>query len=513
MKFNEMKLSDNIMKALEDIGYDDATTIQEKAIPLVLDGKDIIGKSKTGTGKTAAFGLPIIERLNNETKKVQAIILCPTRELSLQVAEEIEKYIKYCNDVKVLCIYGGQNIERQIIPLRRGVQIVVGTPGRVMDHLRRKTLKLDEVKTLVLDEADEMLNMGFQEDIETILESVNKQRQTLLFSATMNKKILNITNKYLTNPVNIEIKSDELTVKNIDQLAIETKGKMKDEGVIRLLEFYRPSKAVVFCNTKKKVDTLVEILKAQGYKTEGLHSDIRQEQRTRIMQRIKNDELKILVATDVAARGLDIKDLDLVINYDIPLDDEYYVHRIGRTGRNGANGLAVTFVVGKERNRLEIIQRYTGSKIKYVSMPTITEVNEIKKDEIIAKIQKMIDNSSIEDSELYDQLLANNNNDVEKIAKALFNIVIPKKQEVKADSSGFVKLFLTAGKSEKISAKDIVGSFAANTAMSGTDIGKISVMDKFSFVEVPKKYLEEIMATMDGNQIKGKRVKIEIAKE
>ena len=405
IKFEDLGLSENVLRALEEYGYKKPTEIQVKTIPYILDKRDVIGQSQTGTGKTASFGLPLIESINPEFNKVQAIILCPTRELATQVTGELRKFTKYKEGVKVLAVYGGESIERQIKALKQGVKIVVGTPGRIMDHLRRKTLKLNNVKMCVLDEADEMLNMGFEEDIETILKEVPEERQTVLFSATMNKRILGITKKYLKEPKNIKIKAKELTVDRIEQISLEVKQAMKDDTVMRLIDLNNPKKAVVFCNTKKKVDDLIEKLKSKRYKAESLHGDIKQAQRDRIMKRFKQGEFQILVATDVVARGIDVDELELVINYDIPQEEEYYVHRIGRTGRNGSIGKAYTFVVGKEKSKIYSIQKYANTKILSGKIPTIEEIRKVKNEQIINNIQETIDNEAKESSKLSDEIL------------------------------------------------------------------------------------------------------------
>lgn len=520
LKFEETNLSNNIKKALKEYGYIEATEIQTKTIPYILDGKDVIGQSKTGTGKTASYGLPMIEKIDPNSRKTQSIVLCPTRELAVQVAEELRKFLKYQENVKTLAIYGGQSIERQIMALKRGVQIIIGTPGRVMDHMRRKTIKLDNVKMVVLDEADEMLNMGFEEDIETILKDVPENRQTLLFSATMNKRIMEITKKYLKQPKNIKIKSEELTVDNIKQISIEVKSKMKDETVIRLIEVMNPKKAIFFCNTKKKVDELIDNLKSKGYKAESLHGDIKQTQRDRIMKQMKNGNIKILVATDVAARGIDIKDLDLVINYDIPQEHEYYVHRIGRTGRNGTSGVAYTLYTGKEKYKLKDIEKYANTKIKQGKIPTLKEVEQIKSKKFIDDIQEVINQKNFVGTEIIEDLLKNKNN-IEDISKALITMMISKKlgsnnkeqqsKKYNSDENGNVRLFLNVGRKDKIMVKDIVGSIAANCAISGEQIGRVNLLDKFSFVDIPAEYVDEIIKSMDGKQIKGKNVNIEIA--
>jgi ATP-dependent RNA helicase DeaD len=385
-----------------------------------------------------------------------------------------------------------------------------------MDHMRRKTLKLDKITMVVLDEADEMLNMGFEEDIETILKDIPEGRQTILFSATMNKRILEITKKYLKEPKNVKIKSKELTVDRIEQISLEVKQKMKDEIVMRLIDLNDPKKAVVFCNTKKKVDNLIEKLKNNGYKAECLHGDIKQAQRDRIMKRFKQGEFQILVATDVVARGIDVEELELVINYDIPQEEEYYVHRIGRTGRNGKIGKAYTFVVGKEKSKLLNIQKYANTKIIKGKIPTLEEINKVKNQKIIDNIEEMIEKN--EESELAEKVLNKlmENNKLETVAKALINIIInenssDKECQIDINPDEMVKLFINVGKKDKIMVKDIVGSISANTAISGENIGKINILDKFTFVEIHGKYVNEILNSMKGKQIKGRDVNIEIA--
>ncbi len=513
MKFSELDLSEKIIRALEDIGYTDTTEIQERAIPEVQNGHDIIGLSQTGTGKTAAFGIPAIQNVDVKNKKTQVLILAPTRELVTQITDELRKYTKYLEGIKLLTVYGGQSIEKQIIPLRKGVQIVVGTPGRIMDHMRKKTLKLSNVKMVVLDEADEMLNMGFREDIETILEQVPEERQTLLFSATMNEKIMAITKKYLSNPKKIKIKAKELTVKNINQIAYQTKNNMKDEITTRIIDLYNPEKLIIFCNTKRKVDCLYDYLKAHKCNVEVLHGDIKQDQRDRTIKKFKNGDIRILIATDVAARGIDVANLDLVINYDIPQENEYYVHRIGRTGRNKNIGKAITYVVGKEKNKLEEIEAYAKTKIKFEKIPTVTEINKAKDLELINKIKEIITNKSYTESEVFDEFINVRNTNLKDIAKAMFSIINNRcsKKEYNSDNNGFVKLFFSLGKKDKIMAKDVIGSISSNTAVSGSDVGKINILDNFSFVEVPVNYVEEVISGMDGNTIKGKKVNIEIA--
>ena len=517
LEFGELNLSENIQRALKDCGYIDATEIQARTIPHILEGRDVIGQSKTGTGKTASYSLPMLNMVDSSSRKTQAIVLCPTRELAVQITDEIRKFNKYQEGIKCVTIYGGQSIETQIRSLKGGAQIIIGTPGRIMDHMRRRTLKLGDVKLVVLDEADEMLNMGFEEDMETILKDVPKERQTLLFSATMNKRIMGITKKYLKDPKHIKIEAKELTVDSIDQISISIKSNMKDEAVTRLIDAYLPKKALVFCNTKRKVDNLIEILKTKGYKAESLHGDIKQMQRDRIMKRLKSGELQVLVATDVAARGIDVEDLELVINYDVPQEEEYYVHRIGRTGRAGNVGKAITFVVGKERNKMFSIQKYAHIKIKEGQIPTLAEVKKVKNKQSVEKIQKIIDEQQYDNLDILNELLANN--DVQEVAKALITLSLGRKNKERAKERAKleyskdqdVKLFLNLGKRDKISAKDILGSFLSNAAISADDIGKINVLDKFTFVVVSGGAVNEIIDGMKEKQIKGKDVNISLA--
>lgn len=472
------------------------------------------GQSKTGTGKTASYSLPMIEKIDVTNKKLQAIVLCPTRELALQVADEVRKFLKYQEGIKTLAIYGGQSIETQIKMLKRGVQIVIGTPGRILDHMRRKTLKLDKVNMCVLDEADEMLNMGFEEDIEAILKEVPTKRQTVLFSATMNGKILGITKKYLVNPRKVKIPAEELTVNEIEQISISMKEAMKKETLMRLVEVYRPKKAIVFCNTKKRVDDLIEVLKQNNYKAEALHGDIKQSTRERIMKRMRNGEFQILVATDVVARGIDIQDVELVLNYDVPQEEEYYVHRIGRTGRNGKGGKAFTFVVGKEKSKLQSIKKYTKAKIKEGTIPTIAQMNQIRNAKAIEKIQKVIDKKEFANQEILSTLLQKN--ELEEIAKALITIQYgkpktEKQNEITTKNGEMVKLFFNLGKKDNMKVKDFVGSIAANCGIQGERIGKINILDKFSFVEVPSEYVEDVLQGMKKKQVKGRDCNVEIA--
>lgn len=389
---NNETLTPEIVKAIKEMGFEQMTPIQEQAIPVMLGGKDLIGQAQTGTGKTAAFGIPVIQSVDVDSDMVQAIVLCPTRELAIQASEEMRKFAKYMHGVKILPIYGGQDINRQIRSLKAGVSIVVGTPGRIMDHMRRHTLKLDQLKVMVLDEADEMLNMGFRENIETILAGIPAEHQTALFSATMPQAILDITKQYLHDDAElVKVTHKELTIPLVKQYYYEVNSANKAEVAARLLDYYNPKRCLIFCNTKHMVDTLCEILKGRGYFAEGLHGDMSQNQRDKVMKSFRNDTVEILIATDVAARGIDVDDVEAVINYDIPQDIEYYVHRIGRTGRAGRKGRAFTLVVGKEIYKIREIERVCKTTMKPRQIPSAKDVTSAKAESVfeeVIKIQK-----------------------------------------------------------------------------------------------------------------------------
>ena len=529
LRFEDMNISNEICRAVLDMGFEEATPIQSQAIPVILEGKDIIGQSQTGTGKTAAFGIPLLERINPEDRRLQALILCPTRELAIQVSEEFRKLLKYKDNIRVLPIYGGQPIDRQIAALRKGTQVVIGTPGRVMDHMRRRTIKAETVQMMVLDEADEMLDMGFREDIETILVKIPEEHQTLLFSATLSPEILDITKRFQKNPEFIKIVRKELTVPNIEQYYFDVKEKTKLDALCRIIDVYDPKLAMVFCNTKKRVDDLVEMLQGRGYFAEGLHGDLKQAQRDKVMQKFRNGTIEILVATDVAARGIDVDDIDVVFNYDVPQDEEYYVHRIGRTGRAGKAGKAFTFCVGKEIYKLRDIMRYTKTKIQQQKLPTLSDVEEMKTNIYLEKIKGIIeeghltkyihlvdrlreeDYTSIDIAAalLKDHLSDVNADDID----ALDDINLGGTELYGGEGEKMVRLFINAGKKSKIRAKDIVGAIANEAGIPGKTLGEIAIFDEYTFVDVPNEFVRDILHGMKHAKIKGKRVHIEIAKK
>ena len=391
----EPLLDNRIVRAIREMGFEKLSPIQEQAIPYLLQGEDIIGQAQTGTGKTAAFGIPAIQHINPDVKKLQTIILCPTRELAIQAAEELRKIAKYMHGIKVLPVYGGQDISRQIAGLR-GVQIIVGTPGRVMDHMRRHTIKLDLVNMVVLDEADEMLNMGFREDMELILGQIPGEHQTALFSATMPKPILEITDRFQKITKLVKVAAKELTIPLVSQKFYRVKNQDKDAACVRLLEYYQPKLTLIFCNTKKKVDELADLLKQQGFQAEGLHGDLSQAQRDVAMNRFRNGGASILIATDVAARGIDVDDVEAVINYDIPQDIEYYVHRIGRTGRAGRKGRSFTFANSREIYKIREIERVCHTTITEKKLPGAAKVLKAKADKYLNNAWELHEHEDIE---------------------------------------------------------------------------------------------------------------------
>lgn len=529
LRFEDMQLSKEIYQAVLDMGFEEATPIQSQAIPLVKAGKDIIGQSQTGTGKTAAFGIPCLERIDPDDRRLQALILCPTRELAIQVSEEFRKLLKYKDNIRVVPIYGGQPIDRQILALKKGAQVVIGTPGRVMDHMRRRTLKMETVQMMILDEADEMLDMGFREDIETILVKIPEDHQTLLFSATLSPEILDITRRFQRDPEYVKIVRKELTVPNIEQYYFDVKEKTKLEALTRIIDVYMPNLAMVFCNTKKRVDDLVELLQGRGYFAEGLHGDLKQAQRDKVMQKFRNGTIEILVATDVAARGIDVDDIDIVFNYDVPQDEEYYVHRIGRTGRAGRSGKAFTFCVGKEIYKLRDIMRYTKTKIIQQKLPTLSDVEEMKTNIFLEKIKETIQEGHLvkyinlverlmEDDyaamDIAAALLKHNLADVRTDDMDIMDDINFNGTEMYGgEGEKMVRLFISAGKKNKIRAKDIVGAIANEAGVPGKALGAIDLFDDYTFVDVPKEYVKDVLYGMKNCKIKNKRLHIEIAKK
>ncbi|MGE5473278.1 MAG: DEAD/DEAH box helicase [Ignavibacteriales bacterium] len=534
INFKDLNLSKEVQKAILEMGFEEAMPIQSQSIPHIMNGRDVIGQAQTGTGKTCAFGIPAIEMINHEEHFVQAMVLCPTRELAIQVAEEMKNVAKYKRGIRILPVYGGQPIERQITALKNRPQIIVGTPGRVMDHMRRHTLKLGSLKMIVLDEADEMLNMGFREDIDTILQEVPEKRQTILFSATMPKEILDLTDKYQKNAVMVKAVHRELTVPSIEQYYFEVREPAKLDLLSRIIDAYNMKLIMVFCNTKRRVDELTANLQSRGYAAEALHGDMKQGQRDRVMTKFRKGAVDILIATDVAARGIDVDNIEAVVNYDIPNDEEYYVHRIGRTGRAGKAGKAFTFVSGRELYKLRDIQRYTKSLIKQEKPPSMMDVEETRVNNVLEKLRETISEGRFNKYVNYVEKMLEDisiNNGPENyitsldIAAAFLKMAIGIDDEVvqndtrkgkemvdfSENEGGMIRLFINAGRVDKIEPRHIVESIASSTKLPGKLIGAIDIFNTFTFVEVPREYAAEVLTIMKNNKINGRKINIEKA--
>ncbi|TGE06072.1 DEAD/DEAH box helicase [Hymenobacter fodinae] len=525
MKFSELTLSEEMQRAISEVGYEEASPIQAGAIPVLLSGRDVIGQAQTGTGKTAAFSIPTIERINTDSREVQALVLCPTRELAVQVSGEIQKLGKYKRGLSVVPIYGGSSYDRQFRALERGVQIVIGTPGRVMDHIERGTLKLDNCKTIILDEADEMLDMGFRDDIETVLKQMPEDRQTVFFSATMSKPIMEMTKRYQTEPQIVKVNHQEMTVTNIEQSYFEVRGPQKKDVLTRLIDMYNIKSGIVFANTKRMVDEIVGDLQAKGYFAEGLHGDMGQQQRQNTLDKFRKGTLEILVATDVAARGIDVDNVEVVVNYDLPADEEYYVHRIGRTGRAGKQGKAFTFVSGRDIYKLRDIMRFTKATIKQERVPSFEDVSEVKTTLMLGSIKEVIEKGNLDKyiarvQRLIDQDQEDGVTSLD-VAAALLKMTMKedKRAQESLDASrtqgaarpGFTRLFVTMGKKDRLHPRDIVDLIAENTSLTAGKVGDIALYDKFSFVEVPNEFVEEVISQLGRSTIQGRPVAFNIA--
>lgn len=567
--FSELPLSYEIQRAVADMGFEEATPIQSESIPHILEGRDMLGQAQTGTGKTCAFGIPVIERVDREDNHVQYLILAPTRELAIQIADEMHEVAKYKEGIRILAVYGGQPIDRQILALKKRPQIIVGTPGRVMDHMRRKTLRLDNLSGIILDEADEMLNMGFKEDIDTILSSCPDEIQKVYFSATMPKAILELTNKYLKDPVHVRIAPKQLAVENISQFYIEVREYNKLEILCRLIEADRIKLALVFCNTKRKVDEVCEKLTTRGYSAEALHGDMKQMMRTRVMNRFRSGEVDLLVATDVAARGIDVDDIEVVINYDLPQDEEYYVHRIGRTGRAGRSGKAYTFVVGREIIELKNIQHYAKANIVCAQPPSLSDVTESKVSGILEDLRDSLGSDElpkyVEAIEQFAETLNVDTADGDfyttaDIAAALLRQamgetfhkaeeiepVVPYLEHVarnnrynssynnskagfftaeedgnrpsrpsnksrggKKMEPGMTRLFLNVGSDDNVLPQHIVKAICSRSSLTGKQIGAIAIYGRYTFADVPDAAADEVIANLTNKRINDRVVRVE----
>ncbi|MBQ4132919.1 MAG: DEAD/DEAH box helicase [Desulfovibrionaceae bacterium] len=571
--FSTLPLRGEILEAVESMGFTEPTAIQEQAVPAMLEGRDIIGQAQTGTGKTAAFGIPLLQLVGCREKQVQALVLCPTRELAMQVCDELEKLGQYLQGLRILAVYGGQPIERQIQELKRGVQIVVGTPGRVKDHLGRGTLSLKSVRCLVLDEADEMLNMGFREEIEEIIEAVPDEAQRAFFSATMPESIHKLCGKYLKCPREIKISRPTMTVGSIKQSFYEIRPYRKLDALARILEWEKYNKALVFCSTRKMVDELTAFTQNKGLPADALHGELAQSQRDRVMGRYRSGELRVLIATDVAARGLDVDDVELVVNFDLPYDHESYVHRVGRTGRAGRSGRAVSIISGREYPRLLSIMRFTRAEIERARLPSLAELLDARLEILLSELKnELAGGKSLERFHSCLEQLENPN--YKQIGAALLRMLLvgrmgefeesllddsdeiheiphsrqPKRRfaelrsryrhTVEADvmtpppargkremsrpepvvkhqrrpgDHNMVSLLFNAGKKSGLTPGDLVGILTNMGGISGKEIGKINLSHDWALVDVDRAHVEKIMRLMNKIQIRGRKLRVEVA--
>ena len=522
LNFSDLGLSAEVLRAVADLGFEQASPIQSAAIPVLLEGHDVVGQSQTGSGKTAAFAIPAIELCAAQDRSVQVLILCPTRELATQVADEVHKLSAHKRGLHAVPIYGGASYERQFHELKKGVQIVIGTPGRIMDHMERGTLRLDSVKMVVLDEADRMLDMGFRDDIEHILKSTPEERQTVFFSATVSKPIRDLIERHSREPKSVKIEQKTLTVPAIEQWYFEVPQRSKREALLRLIDFHGFKLGIVFCNTQRMVDELADDLVAQGISADRLHGGLSQAQRTRVMDKFKKANFEFLIATDVAARGIDVDELELVVNYDLPYDAEDYVHRIGRTGRAGRKGLAATFVTGRDIYKIQHLERFTRTKIQRGKLPTANEVEERRLEGVFDQIREVLERGELSTAPV-DRLLEEGYNSTD-IAAALFELLTggaPKPPEVpepkpgkreKAERSDRVErgdrggdwpepslrpasrgmrwVRLDVGREERVSPRDIIGLLEDSLGLPMRSVGIIEIKPGQSFAQVPQQFLD-----------------------
>lgn len=545
-QFNVLNCSELTLKGIQDMGFEEMTPIQAMSIPVAMTGKDIVGQAQTGTGKTAAFTIPMLELIDLNVRGVQALVLCPTRELAVQIAEEVNRIAKHYKGLHILPIFGGQDMERQIRGLKRGAHIVIGTPGRVLDHMRRKTLQLNHLKMLTLDEADEMLNMGFREDIEMVLSGVDHDIQTMLFSATMPRAILDIINKFQKDPEIVKVAHKALSAPSIEQVYLEMKEKDKVEILSRLIDMHNYKISIIFCNTKKRVDELTDMLQARGYLCDKIHGDMKQTLRLNVINKFKRSDIEILIATDVAARGLDIDNVEAVFNYDMPSHEEYYVHRIGRTGRAGREGISYTFITSRDFHLLRNIKRYTKSDIKLCPIPKISDIEAKKRElfleRVLERIEGGLDRKFIEVVEKFTEDAYS----AVEVAAALLQMELEMEYQSEIDSvdnnkkyligkdnsrdagkdrdrapskggrqksvpAGMARLHLNVGKEQGVKPRDIVGAIANEGRIEGRLIGNVQIHDTFTFVEIPESEASFVMSRMKKTMIKGKNVTLERA--
>ena len=544
MRFSDLNLSKEVLQAIDDMGFESPSEVQEATIPLILKGRDVLAQAQTGTGKTASFGIPIIEGIQDDCDGMQGLVLVPTRELARQVSDELKKLAKYKKFISIVPIYGGADMGKQLRDLKKGADIVVGTPGRVMDHMKRKTIVLDDLKFLTFDEADEMFDMGFRDDMKTIIEKTNPDRQTLFFSATFDNDIKEFSRLYQVDPAKVIIEKKELTAEKIEQFYLELNRNMKTEILNRLILIHKPKKSIIFCNTKRMVEDLELEIAQRGYKVDSLHGDMRQSSRDNVMKKFRNGTIDVLIATDVAARGLDVSDIDLVFNYDLPQQAEYYVHRIGRTARAGKKGASFTFVTSRDFPKFKEIEKYANIKMEKMNLPTKSDVEKESLNNLFDKVNKNIIRAEDQENytEVLNKLLAEGHS-LYDISASLLKMVKESTNKTKikdldrvdygksfeiskgSDSSkrkskdkGMKKIkgpkiFINKGKRDGLDSRDIIKLLGKHTDLAPSDIGRINIMPNFSFVEIPKKMIEDAIRDIDGKSLKGKSIKAEYSEK
>jgi len=534
-----MKIKQEIENAIQEMGFVDLTDIQKQTIPLLLQGKDVIGNSHTGTGKTAAFGIPILEMIDFNDPNIQAVIITPTRELSVQIKRELMKIAKYIKNCKIVNVYGGEQISRQIYALKSKPQIVVGTPGRLIDHIKRKTVKLHNLKYFILDEADEMLKMGFIEDIETIFNQTPEEKQALMFSATMPKAIVALAKNYMNNPEVVTSVGSDLTNKDILQYYYKVRRENKTEALYRIMNIYRPNLALIFCNTKAKVDSLTEELIERKINCDKIHGDLPQTTRLDVLNKFHNGIIDVLVATDVAARGLDIKNVEAVFNYDTPEKPDYYIHRIGRTGRIGNLGFSFTLASKGEMRRITEIERVTNSKIKRRNVPTYQRVLDVKSEKFVEEILAIAEQGGLDKQYLTlnrlteagvpeDQIIVAllkklNAESDSSVNKEDLNETFENRRRPAGDSRGgsrggrndkeTTRFYMNVGKNKQLNVSDILDFIGSKMNIQSREIKDIAILSEFSFFTVPNKYSSKVLKLCNRAKLKGKKVHVEITKK
>jgi ATP-dependent RNA helicase DeaD len=573
--FSELGLAPELLKAIDKLGFEQASPIQAEAIPVLLAGRDVVGQSQTGSGKTAAFGLPAIEKTDPRNRAVQVLVLCPTRELAVQVAQEIHKLALFKRGIQALPIYGGQSYERQFEGLRHGAQIIIGTPGRVMDHMRRGTLRFDQVKLVVLDEADVMLDMGFRDDIETILQGVPTERQTVFFSATMPRPIQELIRKYSRDPQTVRIEQKAMTVPTVEQVFYEVDRRFKIELLTRLIDLHDLRLGIIFCNTKRMVDDLVDHLSAQGYSADRLHGDMSQAMRDRVMNKFRRSGLEFLVATDVAARGIDVENVQVVFNYDLPYDGEDYLHRIGRTGRAGRAGMAISFASGRELFQIQQIERFTRVRMHRGKPPTADEVEEAREGQFLGKVRATLQSGKYKRQDhLIERLLEEGFSSTD-IASALIHHLkdsqtaaapapepkpkfeqrkprptrpaaiaplapvatvpeipsapkplpagfparrLPPSEEPvrsprhsRRTPEGQTRLYVNIGTEMDIVPADLVATISGETGLPASAVGTIDIRERHLFVDVAAEHAPRIVSKLNRAQVKNHKLKVKVA--